>query len=211
MIYVPVVVIFMHKHHTVVFMGLFGKKQTPNEQFSEFRKNIRRTNRLIEREIRILQNKELEIKNKVKAFIKQDENHAAVTIVKDMLRNRQAVSKFRNLQVQMDSILFKVMHMKAEMGVTNALKQAGFMMRAFNNSIDLVQLNAIMQQFMQQNQISETKSEMIDDIINEGIEEGDVESTMVETMMSVFKEMNIPITSALTQAIAPGEAVADPM
>lgn len=103
------------------------------------------------------------------------------------------------------------MHMKAEMGVTNALKQAGFMMRAFNNSINLVQLNAIMQQFMQQNQISETKSEMIDDIINEGIEEGDIESTMVETMMSVFKEMKIPMTEGLVQAIAPGELIADPL
>ena len=184
-------------------MGLFGKKQTPDEQFHEFRKNIRRTNRLIDREIRTLQNKEIEIKNKVKEFVRQNENRAAVTIVKDMLRNRQAVSKFRNLQVQMDSILIKVMHMKAEMGVTNALKQAGFMMKAFNSSVNLVQLNAIMQQFMQQNQISETKSEMIDDIINEGIDDGDVESTMVETMMNVFKEMNIPMTPGLTEALAP--------
>ena len=182
---------------------MFGKKQSPDEQFREFRKNVRKTNRLIDREIRTLQNKEVEIKNKVKEFVRQDENRAAVTIVKDMLRNRQAVSKFRNLQVQMDSILIKVMHMKAEMGVTNALKQAGFMMRAFNNSINLVQLNAIMQQFMQQNQISETKSEMIDDIIDEGIEESDVESTMVETMMGVFKEMNIPMTNGLAQAISP--------
>ena len=101
--------------------------------------------------------------------------------------------------------------MKAEIGVTNALKQAGFMMRAFNNSINLVQLNAIMQQFMQQNQISETKSEMIDDIINEGIDDGDVESTMVETMMNVFKEMNIPMTDGLAQAISPGDLLVDPM
>ena len=184
-------------------MGLFGKKLSPDEQFHEFRKNIRRTNRLIDREIRTLQNKEIEIKNKVKEFVRQNENRAAVTIVRDMLRNRQAVSKFRNLQVQMDSILIKVMHMKAETGVTNALKQAGFMMRAFNNSINLVQLNAIMQQFMQQNQISETKSDMIDDIINEGIDDGDVESTMVETMMNVFKEMNIPMTPGLTEALTP--------
>lgn len=192
-------------------MGLFGKKQTPEKQFTEFRKNVRKTNRLIDREIRTLQNKEIEIKNKVKEFIRNDENRAAVTIVKDMLRNRQAVSKFRILQVQIDSILIKVMHMKAEMGVTKALKQAGFMMKAFNDSINLVQLNSIMQQFMQQNQISETKSEMIDDIINEGIEEGDVENTMVETMVNVFKEMNIPLTDGLTQAIAPGELLMDPM
>ena len=192
-------------------MGLFGKKQTPDEQFREFRKNIRKTNRLIDREIRTLQNKEIEIKNKVKTFVKQDENKAAVTIVKDMLRNRQAVSKFRNLQVQMDSILIKVMHMKAEMGVTQALKQAGFMMNAFNNSINLVQLNAIMQQFMQQNQISETKSEMIDDIINEGIEDEDIESTMVETMMKTFKELGVPLTDGLAQAISPGEMIIDPM
>lgn len=192
-------------------MGLFGKKLSPDEQFKEFRKNIRRTNRLIDREIRTLQNKEIEIKNKVKEFVRQDENRAAVTIVKDMLRNRQAVSKFRNLQVQMDSILIKVMHMKAEMGVTNALKQAGFMMKAFNQSVNLVHLNAIMQQFMQQNQISETKSEMIDEIINEGIEDEDVEATMVETMMKTFKELGVPMTDGLSQAIAPGELLIDPI
>ena len=109
----------------------------------------------------------------------------------------------------MDSILIKVMHMKAEMGVTNALKQAGFMMRAFNNSVNLVQLNAIMQQFMQQNQISETKSEMIDDIINEGVSEEDVESTMVESMVGVFKEMNIPLTNGLAAALSPSMAMED--
>jgi charged multivesicular body protein 3 len=201
----------MLKYHQRAIMGLFSKKQTPDEQFREFRKNIRKTNRLIDREIRTLQNKEIEIKNKVKTFVKQDENKAAVTIVKDMLRNRQAVSKFRNLQVQMDSILIKVMHMKAEMGVTQALKQAGFMMNAFNNSINLVQLNAIMQQFMRQNQISETKSEMIDDIINEGIEDEDIESTMVETMMKTFKELGVPLTDGLAQAISPGEMIIDPM
>ena len=59
MIYVPIAVIFMHRYHTTTHMGLFGKKQTPDEQFTEFRKNIRRTNRLIDREIRTLQNKEI--------------------------------------------------------------------------------------------------------------------------------------------------------
>ena len=185
-------------------MGLFGKKKlSPDEQFREFRKNIRRTNRLIDREMRTLQTKETEIKNKVKTFIKNDENKAAVTLVQDMLRNRAAISKFRILQVQMDSILIKVMHMKAEMGVTNALKQAGFMMKAFNDSVNLVQLNAIVQQFMKQNEISDIKSEMLDDIVNEGIEEGDVEDTMVQSMCSVFNEMGIPVTEKLHEAIAP--------
>ena len=66
-----VAVIFMLKYHLRFTMGLFGKKLSPDEQFVEFRKNIRRTNRLIDREIRTLQNKEIEIKNKVKTFIKQ--------------------------------------------------------------------------------------------------------------------------------------------
>lgn len=186
-------------------MGLFDKKLNPNEQFREFRANIRRTNRMIDREIRTLQTKEIEIKNKVKNFVKNNENRAAVMLVRDLLRNRGAITKFHTLQVQMESILIKVMHMKAEMGVTNALKQAGFMMKAFNDSINLVQLNAIMQQFMRQNQVSDVKSEMIDDIINEGIEDEDVEATMMETMIGVFKEMNIPVTSDLCQAICPTE------
>jgi hypothetical protein len=184
-------------------MGLFDKQISPDDQFREFRKNIRKTNRLIEREIRALQNKEMEIKNKVKSFIQRDENRAAVTIVRDMLRSRQAISKFRNLQVQMDSVLIKVMQMKAEMGVTQALKQAGVMMRVFNQSVNIVQLNAIMQQFMQQNQISEIKSEMIDDIIDEGVDESDVETTMSVAVADVFREMNIPITADLSEAILP--------
>ena len=188
-------------------MGLFGKKTDPNEQFRNFRANIRKTNRMIDREIRTLQNKEIEIKNKVKTFVKNNENKAAVTLVRDMIRNRNAVSKFHMLQVQMESILIKVMHMKAEMGVTNALKQAGFMMKAFNDSVNLVQLNAIMQQFMRQNQISEVKTEMVDDIINEGIDEDDVEQTMVETMINVFNEIGVPMNDQLHQTLFPSELV----
>lgn len=185
-------------------MGLFGKKQlSPDEQFREFRKNIRRTNLLIEREVRILQRKETEIKSKVKNFVKDEENKAAVTLVRDMLRNRAAISKFRVLQVQMDSILIKVMHMKAEMGVTNALKQAGFMMRAFNESINLVQLNTIMQQFMKQNEISDIKSDMMDEIVNEGIDEGEVEDTILENMISAFNEMGVEVSPKLHEAMMP--------
>lgn len=185
-------------------MGLFGKKQlSPDEQFREFRKNIRRTNRLIDREVRTLQSKETEIKSKVKNFVKDEENKAAVTLVRDMLRNRAAISKFRVLQVQMDSILIKVMHMKAEMGVTNALKQAGFMMKAFNDSVNLVHLNAIMQQFMKQNEISDIKSEMMDEIVNEGVEEGEVEDTLVESMLSVFNEMGVEVSPKLHEAMMP--------
>ena len=184
-------------------MGLFGKKPNPDEQFREFRKNIRRTNRLIDREVRVLQNKEVEIKTKVKNFIKNEENKAAVTLVRDMLRNRAAISKFRVFQVQMDSILIKVMHMKAEMGVTNALKQAGFMMKAFNDSVNLVQLNAIMQQFMKQNEISDIKSEMMDEIVNEGIDEGEVEDTMIEGMVKVFGEMGVEVSPKLHEAMMP--------
>ena len=193
----------MIKYRIRTAMGLFGKRISPDEQFQEFRRNIRKTNRLIEREIRTLQTKEIEIKNKVKSLIQRNENRAAVTIVRDMLRSRQAISKFRNLQVQMDSILIKVMQMKAEMGVTQALKQAGFMMRAFNESVNLVQLNAIMQQFMHQSQVSEVKSEMIDSIIDEGIDEGDVEMTMIEAMTDVFREMHIPLTAELSEALSP--------
>ena len=191
-------------------MGLFGNKHiNPDEQFREFKKNVRRTNRLIEREVRVLQNKEVEIKSKVKTFIKNEENKAAVTLVRDMLRNRAAVSKFRILQVQMDSILIKVMHMKAEIGVTNALKQAGFMMKAFNDSVNLVQLNAIMQQFMRQNDISDIKSEMMDDIVNEGIDEGEIEDTMIQNMVGVFNEIGVPVTEDLQKAMSPTGLLAE--
>jgi hypothetical protein len=177
-----------------------AKKPSMEEQLKEFRMGARRTMRKIDREVNILNNKELELKKKIKDYIKNNEQQVAVNIARDIVRNRHAIIKFHNITAQLDSIVTKVGLMKAEHGVFEALKLSGAMMQKFNNSINLNQLSAIMNQFNMQDQATELKTEMIDDIMDSGTE-AEVDDTVAFEMLNLFNEMKIPVDDKLHECI----------
>lgn len=168
------------------------KKLSMEEQLKEFRMGARRTMRRINREVDGLNRKEIELKKKIKDYIKNNEQQVAVNVARDLIRNRHAIIKFHNITAQLDSIVTKVSLMKAEHGVFEALKLSGAMMKNFNDSINLNQLNMIMNQFNMQEQATEMKSEIIDDIMDSGTE-AEVDDAIANEMIGLFGEMKIEI------------------
>jgi hypothetical protein len=180
------------------------KKVSMDEKLKEFRLNTRRTMRRINREVDGLNRKELELKKKIREYIKNNEQQVAVNVARDLIRNRHAIVKFHNIIAQLDSIITKVSLMKAEHGVFEALKLSGSMMKSFNDSINLNQLGAIMDQFNMQEQATELKSDMIDGIMDSGTE-AEVDNEIASEMVGLFGEMKIEIDDKIHSYITGNE------
>ena len=135
-------------------------------------------------------------KNKAKG-----ETESVMIIAKDLVRNRAAMKKFLKLGSQLESLGLRIETIKAQAGVTAALKGAAGAMSQLNRMVNVPQMQAIMMKFMQENEMMDMKSEMVDEQMDDlWDEEGDFEEETAQAYSQIFNEIGIPMPPQLAQA-----------
>jgi len=193
-------------------MGLFGKKITPEEKLQNFRKSLRKSAREIERERTRLQQQETKMKNEMKKLSLKGETESAMIIAKDLVRNRAAMKKFLKLGSQLESLGLRIETIKAQTGVSNALKGAAGAMSQLNRMVNVPQMQAIMMKFMQENEMMEMKSEMVDEQMDDlWDEDGEMEEESIAAYSAIFNEIGVPMPPQLAGASNGGSLLAGSM
>ncbi|OHT15545.1 Charged multivesicular body protein 2a [Tritrichomonas foetus] len=189
-------------------MGLFGKKISPEEKLKQFRQSLRRSCREIERERTRLQNQETKIKAEMKKLAAKGETESVMILAKDVVRNRNAMHKFLRLASQLESLGLRIETIKAQAGVTQALKGATGAMTQLNRMVNVPQLQAIMQKFMMENEMMDMKGEMMDEAMDDlWDDEGDMEEETAAQYAKVFAEMGIQMPPQLAGQMTGGAAM----
>ena len=184
-------------------MGLFNKKVSPDERLKQFRLDLRKAGREIERERTRLQRTEGKLKLDMKKAANSGNLDILMMLVKDMVRNRNAMKKFMKLKSSLDSLGLRITLIKAQNGSMMALKGASFAMAQLNRMVNLPQMQHIMQKFMMENEMMDTKSEMMDGLTDDlWDEEGDMEEETALQYSAIFQEMGIPLTPQIQAAVA---------
>ena len=175
-------------------MSLFGKKVTPEEKLKKFKQSIRKSCREIERERNRLVQQENKMKAEMKKLAAKGETDSVMIIAKDLVRNRAAMKKFLKLGSQLEGLGLRIETIKAQAGVTAALKGAAGAMSQLNRMVNVPQMQMIMMKFMQENEMMDMKSEMVDDQMDDlWDEEGDMEDESVAAYSQIFNEIGIPM------------------
>ena len=188
-------------------MGLFGKKVSPEEKLKQFKQNLRRSCREIERERTRLGNQETKIKAEMKKLAAKGETESVMILAKDVVRNRNAMHKFLRLSSQLESLGLRIETIKAQAGVTQALKGAASAMHQLNKMVNVPQLQQIMQKFMMENEMMDMKGEMVDDAMDDlWDEDGDMEEETAQQYAQIFSEMGIQMPPELAAQVG-GTAV----
>lgn len=186
-------------------MGLFGKKISPEEKLKNFKLSIRKSCREIERERRRLEQNEVKMKNEMKKLAAKNETESVMIIAKDLVRNRSAMKKFLKLGSQLESLGLRIETIKAQAGVTAALKGAAGAMAHLNHMVNLPQMQAIMMKFMQENEMMDMKSEMVDEQMDDlWDDEGTMEEDTAAQYSQIFAEMGIPVPASVAAAAGEG-------
>ena len=183
-------------------MGLFGKKVSPEEQLANFKKSLRRSCREIERERQRLQQSEAKMKQEMKKLAAKGETESVMIIAKDLVRNRSAMKKFLKLSSQMEGLGLRIETIKAQAGVSQALKGAASAMHQLNRMVNVPQMQAIMAKFMQENEMMDMKSEMVDEAMDDlWDDEGDIEEESAAAYAQIFNEIGVAMPPALAAQV----------
>ena len=190
-------------------MSLFGKKVTPEEKLKKFKQSIRKSCREIERERNRLVQQENKMKAEMKKLAAKGETDSVMIIAKDLVRNRAAMKKFLKLGSQLEGLGLRIETIKAQAGVTAALKGAAGAMSQLNRMVNVPQMQMIMMKFMQENEMMDMKSEMVDDQMDDlWDEEGDMEDESVAAYSQIFNEIGIPMPPQMAAQVSGASPVA---
>lgn len=186
-------------------MGLFGKKVSPEEKLKQFRQSLRRSCREIERERTRLQQQETKMKAEMKRLAAKNETESVMILAKDVVRNRAAMHKFLRLSSTLEGLGLRIETIKAQAGVTQALKGAAGAMNQLNKMIKVPELQMIMQKFMMENEMMDMKGEMVDEAMDDlWDEDGDLETETAQQYAQVFTEMGIQMPPELAAQVSAG-------
>lgn len=170
---------------------MFAKRKTSEEQFKEFSQCIRKNKRMVEREKNKISKQGIDLKSKLKQFIKESDMDNAMMISQSLIRNKKTLQNFSSMITKLDELYNNIVLMKAKYGVTQALKISGKMMAQLNKSISLEEINNIIKQFSFENEQSEVRDEMIDDIMGTAVEDEEIDDEITKQIHSIFNDANI--------------------
>mmetsp|Transcript_9376 Transcript_9376/g.14766 ORF Transcript_9376/g.14766 Transcript_9376/m.14766 type:complete len:179 (+) Transcript_9376:69-605(+) len=115
-----------------------GKQKTPAEMMKEYKRNVDRSVREIERERTKLQQQEKKVIADIKKAAKDGQMGPVKIMAKDLVRTRSQVTKFYQMKCQMQAVGLRLQTIKSTQAMTDAMKGAAKAMRSMNKAVNPV-------------------------------------------------------------------------
>lgn len=170
---------------------LFPPEPTVAERLKENRKRLSRAQRELTREREKLERQEPQMKRRMKEMAQKQQMEAAKLVAKNLIRHRNAVSKFYRMEIQLDSTLTNLQLIKSSTAMANAMRETVRAMYIMNRQVPLPAMMEIMKEFERQNEFMEMKQEMMDETIDGVVEGDDDEELEAAAINAVLEEIGI--------------------
>mmetsp|Transcript_45747 Transcript_45747/g.67053 ORF Transcript_45747/g.67053 Transcript_45747/m.67053 type:complete len:212 (+) Transcript_45747:71-706(+) len=185
-----------------------GKQKTPAELMKEYKRNVDKSVREIERERTKLQSQEKKIILDIKKAAKEGQMAVVKTMAKDLVRTRGQVTKFYGMKCQMQAVGLRLQTIKSTQAMTDAMKGAAKAMKGMNAKVNPMAMQKILSEFEKQSEIMDDKQEMMDDCIDDAFEGDDEEAQVDEVVGQVLAEIGIDLNEQIAAPQAGGVAKA---
>eukprot|EP00960_Hanusia_phi_P054359 762631-Hanusia_phi.AAC.3 len=189
-----------------------GKKKTPQELMREYKRNVEKSVREIEREKTKLQTQEKKIINDIRKAAKEGQMGPVRVMAKDLVRTRAQITKFYQMKCQMQAVGLRLQTIKSTQAMTEAMKGAAKAMKGMNAKVNPIAMQRILFEFEKQSEIMDSKQvgrassvmflftpcakEMMDDAIDDAFEADDEESQVDEVIGQVYRSTLLALLSS---------------
>jgi len=146
--------------------------------------------RELDRERKTLENQEKTVVADIKKSAAAGQNAVMRIQAKDLVRTRSQVKKMIQMRSQLQTVSMTIQNMKSTNTMANSLKNVTKAMGRMNKSMNLPQMQSIMQEFEKQMEVLGMKQEVMDDAMDEMGESDDEEMTD-EIVDQVFTELGL--------------------
>ncbi|XP_062507821.1 charged multivesicular body protein 3-like [Corticium candelabrum] len=173
-------------------MGLFGKtkEKDPKEMVREWRSSLRKEQRVIDRQIRSIQNEENKVKRSLRDAAKKGDNDVCRILAKELVQSRKAVSKLYASKAQMNSVMMSMQTQLSTIRMTGSLQKSTEVMRSMNSLMRVPEIQETMRELSQEMMKAGIMEEMMEDTFESVEEEGLDEAADVEVEKILFEVTN---------------------
>ena len=181
-------------------MGNVFSKKPLKEVMRENKRMITKAIRELDREKNNLEKAETKLKKDIKAYAAQGQMNAVKTMAKDLVRNRQYVTKFIEMKSHLQGVSLKLEQIRSHEAMASAMKATTKAMARMNKEIKLPELQKIMMEFAKENERSEVMGEMMGDAIDDALSEPGNEEEEERVVGQILAELNINLEEQLQDA-----------
>lgn len=177
---------------------LFGKKITPEEMMRKNQRALNKAMRDLDREKMKMEQQEKKVIADIKKLAKEGQMDAVKIMAKDLVRTRRYVKKFMLMKANIQAVSLKIQTLKSQNTMAQAMKGVTQAMQSMNKTMNLPQIQKILQEFEKQSEIMDMKEEMINEAMDDAMEdEGDEEETDA-VVAQVFDELGLQLNDQLS-------------
>jgi charged multivesicular body protein 3 len=178
---------------------LFGtKKVDPIDQAKEWKRNVGKEVRKIEREIAHLGREEQKAIKECKKLAKSGQVSSAKVIAKEIVNTRHAVNRMHTAKSQLNSVANMLQNSISMMKVQGCVSKSTEVMAAVNNLVKLPELRATMQEMAREM----TRAGLIDELVEDAMSSMDSEGIESEVDAEVDKIVQELTSDVLAPAAA---------
>ncbi|RSH84487.1 ESCRT-III subunit protein did4 [Apiotrichum porosum] len=185
---------------------LFGRTVTPAERLRQHQRSLQKAQRELERERGKLEQQEKKTMADIKKNAKSGNMNACKILAKDLVRTRRYMQKFTQMRVQLQAVSLRMQTLRSNEQMASAMKGATRAMGQMNRSLNLPQIQRIMNEFEKESATMDMKEEMMSDAVDDAMEDEDegegeeVESDKIlkEVLDEIGMSMNESLASAPT-------------
>lgn len=123
---------------------------TPEERVRKWQANLRKESRLLDREIRQLDQATNKTKSSLKQLAKRDDRKSCRILAKEIARSNKQKDRLLSSKVTLNSISMQLSSQLSTMKVTGSLQKSTEIMKLSSSLIKLPQLSSTMSQMSQE-------------------------------------------------------------
>eukprot|EP01117_Protostelium_nocturnum_P008391 TRINITY_DN2998_c0_g1_i1.p1 TRINITY_DN2998_c0_g1~~TRINITY_DN2998_c0_g1_i1.p1 ORF type:complete len:205 (-),score=97.75 TRINITY_DN2998_c0_g1_i1:42-656(-) len=172
---------------------LFGKQPKPEEQVRKWKRELQKEQRLLDRQIRSIDNEEIKTIRTIKELNKKGDMKSAKVLAREIVRSRAAKNRIYTSKAQMNSVSMQLSQNLSMMKMAGVMQKSTAIMSSMNNLIKLPQLNATMMAMAREME----KAGLIEEMITETLDNDDeIEEAADEELDKIVNECVLGIKSA---------------
>lgn len=175
----------------------FPQPLTEKEMMRENQKLLRKSVRELERETENMIRSERELMAKLKGQGRKNQLRAAKTTAKQLIRIRNAVSRFEEMKCQLEGVAISIRTAQSTASMGRAMQGAARSMYLMNRTINMPQLERILKAFQEESDVLGVKQENMDETLDHILKSDGDEEAEEELLAQVLDEAGIDIADML--------------
>lgn len=181
-------------------MGAFGSKKETKQVLRENKRMITKAIRELDRERRKMETEEKKCITDIRKHAKLQQMDVVTIKAKDLVKTRNYIKKFIIMRSRLQAINLKLTTAKSTEAMIGSMRGVTRAMVSMNRSMNLPELQRLMQRFQMADEMLDDKMEMMGDSIDDAVaEEGD-EAEQDEIVGRILDEIGIDFNGAVPSA-----------